>query len=59
MAGQHELARALRSWHVVDDAAERVIDELHHGHATVVVEISEISPREVSARLDEVAASAA
>jgi hypothetical protein len=59
VAGEHELARVLRSWHVVDDAAARVIDELHRGHATVVVEISEISPREVSARLDEVAASAA
>jgi hypothetical protein len=59
VAGEHELARVLRSWHVVDDAVEHVIDELHHGHATVVVEISEISPREVSARLDEVAASAA
>ena len=59
VAGHPELARALRSWHVVDDAAECVIDELHHGHATIVVEISEISPREVSARLDEVAATAA
>jgi hypothetical protein len=59
VAGHHQLMRMLHCWHVVDDAVERVIDELHRGHATVVVEISEISPREVSARLDEVAASAA
>jgi hypothetical protein len=48
-----ELHRMLRSWHVVADAAESVIEDLHHGRATVLVEISEISPDEVQARLDE------
>ena len=52
MAGRHEVLRALRDWHVVEDTAEHVIDELHSGHATVVVEISEIPPDEVRERLD-------
>jgi hypothetical protein len=53
VAADHELERMLRSWHVLADAADRVIDELHRGRAAVVVEISEISPREVRARLEE------
>jgi hypothetical protein len=52
VAGRHELLRALRDWHVLDDTAEHVIDELHEGHATVIVEISEIPPDEVRKRLD-------
>ncbi len=52
VAGRHEVLRALRDWHVVEDTAEHVIDELHSGHATVVVEISEIPPDEVRERLD-------
>jgi hypothetical protein len=57
-AGRHELLRALRDWHVVDDDAEHVIDELHEGHATLVVEISEIPPAEVRARLEGAEATA-
>jgi hypothetical protein len=56
VTSDHEIERLLRSWHVLADAAERVIGELHQGRATVVVEISELSPREVRARLEEVAA---
>jgi len=52
VAGRREVLRALRDWHVVDDAAEHLIDEIHAGHATVVVEISEIPPDEVRKRLD-------
>jgi hypothetical protein len=52
VAGSREVLRALRDWHVVDDTAEHVIEEIHEGHATVVVEISEIPPDEVRKRLD-------
>jgi hypothetical protein len=53
VATDHELERMLRSWHVLADAADRVIAELHQGRAAVVVEISDIAPDEVRARLDE------
>jgi hypothetical protein len=53
VADRHALEHTLRGWHVVADAAEHVIDELHRGHPTVVVEISEIPASEVRARLDE------
>jgi hypothetical protein len=53
VASDHELEQMLRSWHVVPEAAEEVIDELHHGRATVLVEISDIAPDEVRARLNE------
>jgi hypothetical protein len=53
VAGRHALEHTLRGWHVVAGAAEHVIDELHRGHPTVVVEVSEISPTEVRARLEE------
>jgi hypothetical protein len=52
VAGRRELLRALRDWHVVDDTAEHVIDELHEGHATVIVEISDLTADEVRTRLD-------
>jgi hypothetical protein len=54
VAGHHELLRTLRSWHVLAEAADEVIDALHGGRAAVIVEISELSPREVRARLEEV-----
>jgi hypothetical protein len=53
VASHHELQRMLRDWHVVADAADHVIKDLHSGHATVVVEISDLSPDEVRGRLDE------
>jgi hypothetical protein len=54
VATRHELERTLRSWHVLADVANRVIGELHQGRAAVVVEISELPPSEVRARLEEV-----
>jgi len=58
VATTHELERTLRSWHVLADVANRVIGELHEGRAAVVVEISELPPSEVRARLEEVATAA-
>jgi hypothetical protein len=55
VASHHELERTLRSWHVLADVVDRVIGELHHGRAAVVVEISDLAPTEVQARLEEVA----
>ena len=55
VASDHELERMLRSWHVLADAADRVIGELHQGRAAVVVEISDIAPGEVQARLEQAA----
>ncbi|HEY7619245.1 MAG TPA: hypothetical protein VH834_05695 [Solirubrobacteraceae bacterium] len=58
VAGRQELMRLLHDWHVVDADAEHVIDELHAGHATVVVEISDLPPDAVRARLEEADATA-
>jgi hypothetical protein len=53
VASPHELERTLRSWHVLVDVVNRVIGELHQGRAAIVVEISDIAPDEVRARLAE------
>jgi hypothetical protein len=53
VASHQGLQRMLRSWHLLADAATRVIGELHEGCAAVVVEISDLAPDEVRARLEE------
>ncbi len=35
--------------------ADRLLDELHHGHAVVLAEVAEIAPRDAQARLEDVA----
>jgi ubiquinone biosynthesis protein UbiJ len=47
--------RLLRAAAVTDEAAGRVIDELHTGHAVVLAEVAEIAPSDARARLEDVA----
>jgi hypothetical protein len=54
VAGDHGVRRLLREAALDDAAADRVVDELHAGHAVVLAEIAEIAPSDAQARLDQV-----
>jgi hypothetical protein len=58
VAGDHGIRRLLRETALDDAAADRVVDELHAGHAIVLAEIAEIAPSDAKARLDQVAQAA-
>jgi nucleotide-binding universal stress UspA family protein len=50
---ERALLRVLRRCVLSDDAADRVIDELHAGRAVVLVEASEIAVSDAQARMEE------
>jgi hypothetical protein len=54
-AGDLATRRLLRAADLTDEAAGRVIDELHTGHAVVLAEVAEIAPSDARARLEDVA----
>jgi hypothetical protein len=58
VAGHLELQRLLRHFALTDDAAARVIHELHGGRAVVLVEASHIAAGDARARLEELARAA-
>jgi hypothetical protein len=55
VAGDLGIRRLLREAALDDDAADRIVHELHVGHAVVLAEIAEIDPSDAQARLDRVA----
>jgi len=58
VAGDLGIRRLLRGAALDDAAVDRIVDELHVGHAVVLAEIAEIAPSDAQARLDEVAQAA-
>ena len=58
VAGDLGIRRLLREAALDDDAADRVVDELHAGHAVVLADVAEIAPSDAQARLDQVAPAA-
>lgn len=58
VAGDLEVRRLLRGAALDAGTADRIVDELHAGHAVVLAEIAQIAPRDVQARLDEVSPAA-
>jgi hypothetical protein len=58
VAGDFGIRRLLRGAALDDAAADRIVHELHVGHAVVLAEIAEIAPSDAQARLDEVAQAA-
>jgi hypothetical protein len=58
VAGDRGIRRLLRGAALDDDATDRIVDELHAGHAVVLAEITEIAPSDAQARLEEVASAA-
>jgi hypothetical protein len=57
VAGDPAVRQVLRSA-TVGDTADRVVDELHLGHAAVLVEVAEITAGDAAARLEEAARAA-
>jgi hypothetical protein len=55
VTGDVELRGHLRAADVVGEPADRVVDDLHHGSAVVLVEVAEIDPSAARARLDGLA----
>jgi hypothetical protein len=53
--GDLGIRQLLRGAALDDAAVDRIVDELHVGHAVVLAEIAEIGPSDAQARLDEVA----
>jgi hypothetical protein len=58
VAGDLGIRRLLRGAALDDTSVDRIVDELHVGHAVVLAEIAEIAPSDAQARLDEVAQAA-
>ena len=54
-AGDLRLRHLLRGAALDAAAADRVLDELHLGHAVVLAEVAEIAPGDAQERLEEVA----
>jgi hypothetical protein len=54
-SGDHAVQRLLFRFGIGRDVAARVLDDLHDGRAVVVTEVAEVRPREVEARLSELA----
>lgn len=57
VAGDPAVRQVLRSA-TAGDTADRVVDELHLGHAAVLVEVAEITAGDAAARLEEAARAA-
>jgi hypothetical protein len=58
VAGDLGVRRLLQEAALDDAAADRVVDELHAGHAVVLADVAEIAPSDAQARLDQVARAA-
>jgi hypothetical protein len=58
VTGDLRLRRLLRDASLDDDTADRVVDELHSGHAVVLAELAEITPSEARERLEHIAPAA-
>jgi hypothetical protein len=58
IGGDLGVRRLLREAALDDAAADRVVDELHAGHAVVLADVAEIAPSDAQARLDQVAQAA-
>jgi hypothetical protein len=58
LTGDAMARRLLTRANVPGDVAERVVDELHHGHAVMLAEVSELDPRTVEALVHEPAEAA-
>jgi hypothetical protein len=55
MAGEPAVRGLMEATGVAGDAADRIVDELHAGRATVLAEVAAIAPGDARARLDELA----
>jgi hypothetical protein len=55
VAGDHGVRRLLREAALDDAAADRVVDELHAGHAVVLADVAKIALSDARARLEHVA----
>ncbi len=58
VVGDLRIRRLLRGAALDAATADRVVDELHDGHAVVLAEIADITPNDARARLEEVAPAA-
>ena len=56
VVGDIGLRRLLRDVGVVLDAADRIVEELHTGHAVVLADVAEITPDDARERLEHIAA---
>jgi hypothetical protein len=55
LSQDHDSSSRLLEAALDDAAADRVLDELHAGHAVVLADVAEIAPSDAQARLDQVA----
>jgi hypothetical protein len=58
VAGDLGIRQLLRGAALDDAAVDRIVEELHVGHAVVLAEIAEIGPSDAQAQLDEVSQAA-
>jgi hypothetical protein len=58
VVGDRGLRRLLRDAELDDDAIDRVVDELHTGHAVVLAEVPEITGSDARERLERIATAA-
>jgi hypothetical protein len=58
VVGDHGLRRLLRDAELDDDAIDRVVDDLHTGHAVVLAEIADITRSDARERLEHIATAA-
>ena len=58
VTGYRGVRQLLRRAALHDEAINRAVKELHTGHAVVLVDVAEIAPSEVRARLEQIAQAA-
>ena len=58
VTGYRGIRQLLRGPALDDDAIEHAVEELHNGHAVVLVDVPEIAPVETDAQLEEMAKAA-
>jgi hypothetical protein len=58
VVGDQGLRRLLHEVQVDPDGADRIVDELHAGHAVVLAEVAEITSSDARERLEHIAAAA-
>ena len=58
VVGDRGLRRLLRDAELDDDAIDRVVDDLHTGHAVVLAEIADITRSDARERLEHIATAA-